>query len=141
MVPIVARFADRVPRNYVGAASLVGLGLGVAVMLASPLAGTLVAGLGNGLSSGLLMAMQADLAPSANRGGFIAAFRTFVACSETFTPWGLGHLSDALSLDVACGAAALACAAGAAWAVACVPDTRTYQALPAVEAQQLGRGP
>jgi len=90
--------------------------------LASFLAVTLLAGFGNGLGSGAVMTMGADLAPSDRRGEFLGVWRLIADSGGVLAPALAGSLAQALSLGAAFPAVAVIGAIGALVMVFRVPE-------------------
>ncbi|MTE22924.1 MFS transporter [Microbacterium sp. ZXX196] len=72
-----------------------------------------VVGVGNGLSSGALLTLGADVAPRENTAGFLGARRTLTDGGAALTPLIVSALTAAASLPVATGAVGLIGLAGA----------------------------
>lgn len=61
-------------------------------------------GVGNGLSSGALLTLGADVAPATNTAGFLGAWRTFTDAGAASTPLLVSGLTALASLSIATGA-------------------------------------
>src|SRR5690606_623444 len=61
-------------------------------------------GLANGLTSGIILTLGADLAPKANPAPFLAAFRTIADSGGAAAPLIIAGLTSAVSIMVATGA-------------------------------------
>jgi MFS family permease len=87
-----------------------------------------VLGLGNGLSSGILLTLGADAAPRADPAPFLGSWRTLTDAGGAVAPLIVSALTAAVSLSVATGAMGLLGLAGAAafirWVPRFVPRTR-----------------
>ena len=86
-----------------------------------------VIGLGNGLSSGIVLTLGADLAPQPDPAHFLAAWRTLVDFGGATAPLAISALA-ATSLPVAAGAAGVLAVLGAAgfarWVPRYIPRAR-----------------
>ncbi|WP_125098580.1 MFS transporter [Leucobacter chromiireducens] len=93
-----------------------------------------VVGLGNGLSSGIVLTLGADLAPQAHPAPFLSAWRTLVDLGGAAAPLAISALA-ATSLPIAAGAAGALAVLGAAgfarWVPRYIPRAR-----PSTEAQE-----
>lgn len=79
------------------------------------IAGAVVVGIGNGLSSGILMTLGADVAPPANPAPFLGSWRTLTDAGAAAAPLLIAGISAVASLPLASaviGAIGLAGAAG-----------------------------
>jgi len=109
---------DRVGRAGVGATAMLIVGTGLALLpaahslLAITLAASLV-GLGNGLSSGLVLTLGADAAPPNDRSLFFGGWRLVADLGVAAGPLAVGAVA-AVSLVAACVAAAALAASAAA---------------------------
>ena len=104
---------DRFGRLWSAIPGLVGLGIGHLVLAFThdvpdaELWFTAVAvlfGLANGLTSGIILTLGADLAPKANPAPFLAAFRTIADSGGAAAPLIIAGLTSAVSIMVATGA-------------------------------------
>ncbi|CAB9505340.1 Major facilitator superfamily [Seminavis robusta] len=135
MFPVAGYLADCHGRKYSGIPALVIMGLSSASVPAltkiyptSITALTLASagfGLGNGLSSGLLMSMAGDASPSRgqDRAKFLALFRTCTDAGLLLGPWVSGILADHFSVSVGFQVVAGVAAAGALWMALVIPET------------------
>ncbi len=80
-----------------------------------------VLGVGNGLSSGILLTLGADVAPPADPAPFLGSWRTLSDAGGAVAPLLLSALAAAFSLSVATGAMGIIGLAGAAAFVRWVP--------------------
>jgi MFS family permease len=80
-----------------------------------------VLGVGNGLSSGILLTLGADVAPPADPAPFLGSWRTLTDAGGAVAPLAVSGLAAAFSLAVATGAMGLIGLAGAAAFVRWVP--------------------
>ena len=109
---------DRIGRASVGAAAMLAVAAGLAVL---PLTHTLVTitlaaalvGLGNGFSSGLVLTLGADLAPPQARSLFFGGWRLITDLGVAAGPLAVGAVAAVASLVAACAAAAVLGAAAA----------------------------
>jgi MFS family permease len=117
---------DRFGRVYVAVPSMIVLGLGFLLLPLTSGATTvgLVAalmGLGNGISSGVVLTLGADASPSQNRAQFLAGWRL---CSDLGTAAGpllISVVSALASLAAAAVSMGLITWAGSAWLLKWVP--------------------
>jgi len=105
---------DRRGRRATGVPSLALLAAGIALLpwattFESLLAVGLVLGLGNGLSSGFVMTLGADLSPAAGRSRFLGLWRLVGDIGSAAGPMGVGAVAAAMSLS---GAAAVTAGIG-----------------------------
>ena len=112
---------DRVGRGVVGGTAmlLVAVGLGALPFghtVSTIMVAAAVVGLGNGLSSGLVLTLGADVAPARGRSLFFGGWRLISDVGTALGPITVGVVAAVASLVAACVAAA-ALAAGAAGAV------------------------
>jgi hypothetical protein len=81
-----------------------GIGMGL-IPLTSTFTGLLLAtcllGLGNGLGSGSMMTLGADLAPRASVGAFLGVWRLIGDGGQVGAPLGVGAVADVLGLSAA----------------------------------------
>lgn len=80
-----------------------------------------VLGVGNGLSSGILLTLGADVAPQADPAPFLGSWRTLTDAGGAISPLLVSALTAAFSLSVATGAVGLIGLAGAALFLRWVP--------------------
>jgi MFS family permease len=80
-----------------------------------------VLGVGNGLSSGILLTLGADVAPASEPAGFLGSWRTLTDAGGAVAPLIVSGLTAALSLSVATGAMGVLGLLGAAAFVRWVP--------------------
>ncbi len=87
-----------------------------------------VLGVGNGLSSGILLTLGADIAPPAEPAAFLGSWRTLTDAGGAIAPLIVSALTAAVSLPVAVGAMGVVAALGAVgfvrWVPRYVPRTR-----------------
>ncbi|TLF30741.1 MFS transporter [Microbacterium sp. 5K110] len=87
-----------------------------------------VLGVGNGLSSGILLTLGADIAPPTEPAAFLGSWRTLTDAGGAIAPLIISALTAAVSLPVAVGAMGVVAALGAVgfvrWVPRYVPRTR-----------------
>jgi MFS family permease len=109
---------DRFGRKASIIPSLLGMSAGLALIpLAQDFSGLLLAscaaGIGNGIGSGTLLTLGADLAPAQRRGEFLGAWNLIGDAGIVGAPLLVGAIADQFSLPAAAGCVALAGLAGA----------------------------
>jgi MFS family permease len=122
---------DRWGRKWTGGPSLVILAASLALL---PFAGGfmalmavgVLAGLGNGFSSGLVLTMGADIAPREAAGEFLGVWRLITDSGGAAGPLAIGGIAEALALGAACYATAGIGVAGAAVMIFLVKETATH---------------
>ncbi|MGB0734139.1 MAG: MFS transporter [Pontibacterium sp.] len=97
---------DRIGRKPVFVASLIILGSGLLSLswvqsFWGLTAVSLLLGVGNGISAGVIMTVGADLAPQQNRGSFIGVWRLLSDVGVTSGPFVIGGVIKLLSLSAA----------------------------------------
>ena len=133
LFPIAGLLMDRFGRLYaiVPAFTLMGAGLFLLAAASTGLAVTIAAvviGIGNGLGSGTMLTLSADLAPADAPSGFLAALGTIRDAGKVAGPLAVGIITDAASLSVSAtvmGATALAAAAVIAFGIGETLDRST----------------
>mmetsp|Transcript_100591 Transcript_100591/g.322913 ORF Transcript_100591/g.322913 Transcript_100591/m.322913 type:complete len:509 (+) Transcript_100591:68-1594(+) len=90
----------------------------------------LLAGISNGISSGLTLSFGAQLAPASCRSNFLAVFRTLARAGDPLASELLGVVTNAGSLRLAELLVAIIAVLNACWALACVPEPQQQHALP-----------
>jgi hypothetical protein len=85
----------------------------------------LIAGLGNGLSSGFVLIMGTDLAPKDNPGEFLGVWRLISDTGGATGPIAIGGIAQVLTLGVAAAATAGIGAFGALVLIFVVKETMT----------------
>ena len=100
------------------------MGLGLAVMaLGGPgslVAASVIMGIGNGFSSGIVMALGSDCAPSHCAGPVLATFNFVNAAGGVLGPLVIGAIAST-SLGAGADASAMIAVAGALWWLFCLP--------------------
>ncbi len=103
MFPIVGWTMDRFGRKYVGVPALLVMGMGLSLLPFADgfgmlmLAGVL-AGLGNGLSSGFVLTLGSDLAPLHDPGEFLGVWRFISDVGGAVGPPLIGGVAQVLAL-------------------------------------------
>ena len=106
MFPIVGWTMDRFGRKYVGVPALIVMGLGLSLlpfadgMVMLMMAGV-VAGLGNGLSSGFVLTLGSDLAPLKDPGEFLGVWRFISDVGGATGPPLIGGIAQIMALATA----------------------------------------
>jgi hypothetical protein len=128
LFPLGGLLMDRRGVGTAGAAScgVMALGLLLLTTRAHASAGALyaaaaVTGVGNGLSSGIVMALGADMAPAHLAGAVLSTFNFVAALGGVAGPLFCGALAQAAGLRAAAAAAAAAAAVGSAWWALALP--------------------
>ena len=135
LFPFVGYSMDKWGRKSTGIPAFIVLGLAIALI---PLTGSfgallavgLIAGLGNGLSSGFVLIMGTDLAPKDNPGEFLGVWRLI---SDTGGASGPIAIAQILTLGVASVATAGIGAFGALMLIFVVKETMTRTPRPSVD--------
>lgn len=125
LFPVAGFLMDRFGRLFaiIPAFTLMGAGLFLLAVASTGLAVTIAAvviGVGNGLGSGTMLTLSADLAPIEAPSGFLAALGTIRDAGKVAGPLAVGFITDAASLSVSAtvmGATALAAAAVIAFGI------------------------
>ncbi len=97
---------DRLGRKFASVPSFIVLAVGMALVpLAHSYVGLLVAslvmGLGNGIGSGTMMTLGADLAPRQATGEFLGLWRLIGDTGSSAGPIAVGAIADAVGLSLA----------------------------------------
>ena len=111
---------DRFGRVWVATPSMSGLGLSLVFLPLAQSAGALtvvglVMGVGNGMSSGLVMTLGADHAPPDQRPVFLGVWRVFADAGNGVGPFVVGGIAAAASLGVGIAAMGVVGLIGAGW--------------------------
>lgn len=138
---LAGRVMDNYGRKPAAALACIGMAVGFATLGASPtttavaVSGVLL-GAGNGFSSGLLMTLSTDLAPTNNRGAYLSLFRIASDVGAVAGPDVSGALVGAFSVGVACFAHAGLALCCLVFVFAVLPETlqKETDALPTITA-------
>ena len=129
MFPIVGYVMDRFGRKFVGVPALIVMGAGLALLpFAQVSAGFLVAaallaGFGNGLSSGFVLTLGSDLAPLDDPGEFLGVWRFVSDVGGAGGPPLIGGLAQLMSLASASWVTSGIAVLGAVLLLVLVPET------------------
>lgn len=135
---------DHYGRKYSGVPALLIMGLSAASVpvLTNRYPTSIVAltiasagcGMGNGLSSGLIMSLGGDISPSGgqDRAKFLALYRSFADSGLLLGPWVSGTLADLFSVNVGFQVLAGVALVGAFWMAFVIPETHA----PEMDAQR-----
>ena len=138
LFPLVGYSMDKWGRKSTGIPAFIVLGIAIALI---PLTGSfgallavgLIAGLGNGLSSGFVLIMGTDLAPKDNPGEFLGVWRLISDTGGATGPLAIGGIAQILTLGVASVATAGIGAFGALMLIFVVKETMTKTTKPSVD--------
>ena len=128
LFPVSGFIMDRFGRLYsmVPAFSLMALGLlllGIADSASEAVVAGIVIGVGNGLSSGSMLTMAADLAPNDASGPFIAGFNLAAGVGSLVGPMVVGWAAQSIGLGASAIALAITLAFGLSWIVFVIGET------------------
>jgi len=128
LFPVSGFLMDRFGRlaAIVPAFSLMGAGLFLLAAASTGLAVTVAAiviGVGNGLGSGTMLTLSADLAPAVAPSGFLAALGTIRDAGKIAGPLAVGIITDVASLSVSASAMGVAAVAAVAVIVFGIGET------------------
>ncbi len=103
MFPLAGFIMDRFGRRYAVVPCFLIFGLGMAIVpftgsFASLLVATIVMGFGNGLGSGTMMTLGADLAPSKGTGEFLGVWRLIGDAGAVTGPLVVGNIAEVWGL-------------------------------------------
>ena len=106
MFPVAGLIMDRLGRRWSATAciALLGLGLGLIPFTTTSIAfatAAILAGIGNGLGSGINMTLGTDLAPAEDRGRFLGIWRLIGDSGSLIGPSIIGFLASTWSLKSA----------------------------------------
>lgn len=123
---------DRFGRKFASVPSFVLQALGMALVpittgFVGLLAVMLLVGFGNGLGSGVMMTLGADLAPSESVGEFLGVWRLIGDTGQTAAPIVVGTVADLVGFSIATWIIALSGFAAAAILGLAVPETLRSQ--------------
>ncbi|MFN3336298.1 MAG: MFS transporter, partial [Thermomicrobium sp.] len=128
---------DRWGRKAAAVPSFLLLGLGMALVPMSSSSGelllvSLLIGVANGLGSGTMMTLGADLAPPGRTGEFLGVWRLIGDGGQALAPLAVGVTADALGIALTAGLCSGLGLLAAGMLVAFVPETRhSHQPAPA----------
>ena len=129
MFPIVGYVMDRFGRKFVGVPSLLVMGAGLAMLPFAQVSVTflviaaLLAGFGNGLSSGFVLTLGSDLAPLNDPGEFLGVWRFVSDVGSAGGPPLIGGIAQLMSLASASWVTGGVAVIGAVLLVILVPET------------------
>ncbi len=117
---------DRFGRLWVSAPAMVVMGIGLVLLPLTHTPWTIVAvaallGLGNGISSGIVMTLGSDASPAAGRTKFLAGWRLVADSGNSAGPLLIAACTAVLSLAAASVSVGLVALVGAGWLVRVVP--------------------
>lgn len=103
MFPIVGWTMDRFGRKYVGVPALLIMGLGLSLLpfadgITMLMVASVLAGLGNGLSSGFVLTLGSDLAPLKDPGEFLGVWRFISDVGGAVGPPLIGGIAQIMAL-------------------------------------------
>ena len=113
MFPIAGFIMDKFGRRYTGIPSFAILGFSLVLVgtVESPIlfltsfstliAAAILSGIGNGISSGLVLTLGSDLSPPENRGGFLGIWRFISDGGGAAGPTVMGIIANSFSLAIA----------------------------------------
>ena len=130
MFPLVGYSMDRWGRKSTGIPAFLVLGVAIALIpqtgtFGALLAVGLLAGLGNGLSSGFVLITGTDLSPKNNPGGFLGVWRFISDTGGASGPVAIGGLAQIVTLGIASLATAGIGAFGAFMLIFIVKESMT----------------
>ena len=104
LFPVAGYVMDRFGRKYVSVPSFMLMGLGMGLIPFSTtftglMLATVVIGFGNGLGSGCMMTLGADLAPSDGTGQFLGLWRFIGDMGGVGGPLAVGNFADLFGLE------------------------------------------
>ncbi len=128
LFPVAGFIMDRFGRLYsmVPAFGLMALGLlllAVAGSTSEVVVAGIVIGVGNGLSSGSMLTMSTDLAPSDAYGPFIAGFSMAAGVGRLVGPTVVGWAAESIGLGASAFALAITLGLGLSWVVFVIGET------------------
>lgn len=145
LFPVAGWLLDNIGRTRTGGLSCLGFTIAVSVLEAQTLWSfilfAVVSGIANGISSGIVQVIGADLAPPECRSEFLAIYRTLGRFADLLSPLIVGILAENSSLQVSELVVCIIGVVGACWAFGCMTETLTADTQPpAADADNLGSG-
>ena len=137
---------DRYGRKAAAVPSFLILGLGMALIPFTHsywtlLGAALVLGLGNGIGSGTMMTLGADLAPRGRTGEFLGIWRLIGDSGQALAPLIIGTVADLIGLVLTAGTVAGLGLAAAGTLALFVEETRcNHETRPVTAQQQVAKG-
>ena len=134
MFPIVGWTMDRFGRKYVGVPALIIMGLGLSLLpftdgMTMLMIAGVIAGLGNGLSSGFVLTLGSDLAPARDPGEFLGVWRFISDVGGAVGPPLIGGIAQVFALATATWLTGGIAGIGAIALVTLVKETVTRRRL------------
>ena len=128
LFPVAGLLMDRFGRLFaiVPSFSLMAVGLlliGLADTTTGVVVGTIVTGVGNGMSAGTMLTYGSDLAPADDPGPFLAGLNVMTYTGRVVGPLLVGWFADAVGLGTSAVALSVVLAVGVAWIVVIVGET------------------
>lgn len=117
---------DRFGRVWVAAPAMIVMGVGLALLPLTHAAGSIIAvacllGLGNGISSGVVMTLGSDASPASGRTKFLAGWRLLADSGNALGPLAIAAVTTVATLGVAAVVLGAVSWVGAAWLLRWVP--------------------
>lgn len=117
---------DRFGRLWVAFPAMIVMGVGLALLPLTHHVGTIIAvacllGLGNGISSGIVMTLGSDASPAVGRTKFLAGWRLLSDSGNALGPLAVAGVTALASLGVASVAVGVLAWGGAAWLLRFIP--------------------
>ena len=133
MFPLVGWIMDRFGRKYAGVPALLVMGAGLSLLpfaTGQPMlmGAAIIAGLGNGLSSGFVLTLGSDLAPLDDPGEFLGVWRFVSDIGRAASPPLIGGVAQVLALSTATWLTGGFALFGAVALALLVPETVTDKA-------------
>lgn len=117
---------DRFGRVWVAAPAMVVMGIGLAILPLTKDAGSIIAvacllGLGNGISSGVVMTLGSDASPASGRTKFLAGWRLLADSGNALGPLAIAAVTTVGTLGAAAVVLGAVSWVGAAWLLRWIP--------------------